>query len=134
MTTDKTKKILILSAYKPAGILIDIHLKDFEHEDVYIDSTIAKCSDDLEPSESFDLTFVNETNLFERLSENRNLLMQNLGKIIVLSDYKSEINRLKAKHSNVRFIKKEDAEAFGQQITRIVTRELGLTKPMEVLV
>jgi hypothetical protein len=129
-----TKRILILSAYKPIGVLIDIHLRELAHEDIHFESVVARCSDEIEVDEKFDITFVNETDLFQQLSENKNLLIKNLGKIVVFSDYKSNINRLKGNHPDAKFIKKEESSGFSGQIKRSVIRELGLIKPMEVLV
>ena len=135
MTTKiKTKRVLILASEKSMAKLLEIHLGGINHDSLHLDITSVRCSDEVEVNEIFDLTLVNETKLLEHLSENKNLLIQNLGKLVVLTDYKSEINRLKGKYPEVRFFKKQNADGFSEQIKITVIRELNLVKPMEILI
>lgn len=131
-TTIKTKRVLILASEKSMSKLLEIHLGGINHDSLHLDITSVRCSDEVEVNEIFDLTLVNETKPLEHLSENKNLLIKNLGKLVVLTDYKSEINRLKGKYPEVRFVKKQDADGFSEQIKRTAIRELNLT--MNVLV
>lgn len=130
------KQVKVLIFGKETGIcrLIAISVKAVsDRTGVYIDDHIVKCSDEIESQEKFDIVFVNELPSLNELIENKNLLLSNFGKIILLTSYQADVEQV-AKFSNtIKVIKKEPGSEFMSQIERIIFLELRLVKPMKVL-
>ena len=130
----KHNKVLIFG--KDPGIcqLIAISVNAVcQRTGVYIEEYIIKSSDEIEPDEKFDIVIVNEFPVLKELIENKNILLQNFGKIVLLTSYQADIEQVEKFSNTIKTAKKEFGSDFMSQIERIVLLELGLVRPMRAV-
>ena len=100
---------------------------------VYIEDHVLKSSDDIESDEKFDIVLVNEFPSLKELIENKNILLSNFGKVVLLTSYQIDIEDVNKFSHTITAVKKEPGSDFMSQIERIIFLELRLVKPMKVL-